>query len=256
MYDRHHTPGIHIRVKAVSFPMSTIYMLRHGQASFGHENYDQLSAVGYRQAHVVARHLRDIGVTFDAVYTGQMVRQKQTFQSLAAVFDEHGGPLPAPVEMTDLNEYDSTGVWNHFFPAMVRENPDLGRSERHLLEDPKAFQSVFARIVDQWVAGDHDRPDIESWPAFRKRIARGLQTVRRREGSGKNVLICSSAGPIAVAVQLATGMSDAQCVAISWQVLNASLTRFRYNPDRMTLVGFNDVAALEIQGDPALLTYR
>jgi hypothetical protein len=38
--------------------------------------------------------------------------------------------------------------------------------------------------------------------------------------------------------------------------MNASLTRFRYNSDKMTLVGFNDVAALEIQGDPALLTYR
>jgi hypothetical protein len=55
---------------------------------------------------------------------------------------------------------------------------------------------------------------------------------------------------------MATGMPDDRCIGISWQVLNASTTRFRYNEKEMTLVGFNDVAALERQGDPALLTYR
>jgi broad specificity phosphatase PhoE len=236
--------------------MSTLFILRHGQASFGHDDYDQLSPTGYRQARTVGRHLRDIGITFDAIYTGQMARQRQTFESVADVFDQFGTPLPEPVVTADLNEYDSTGVWNHFFPALIRENPELELEESRLLKDPKAFQSVFAWIVHRWVEGAHEGPGIESWPAFRTRIDQGLQNIMRQEGSGKNVLVCSSAGPIAVAVQLATGMSDRQCLGISWQVMNASLTRFRYNAEKMTLVGFNDVAALEIQGDPALLTYR
>ena len=57
-------------------------------------------------------------------------------------------------------------------------------------------------------------------------------------------------------LNMATGMPDDRCIGISWQVLNASTTRFRYNEKEMTLVGFNDVAALERQGDPELLTYR
>lgn len=236
--------------------MSTLFMLRHGQASFGHDDYDQLSPTGYRQARTVGRHLRDIGITFDAVYTGEMARQRQTFEAVADVFNRFEGPLPNPVVTADLNEYDSTGVWNHFFPALIRENPQLELDESRLLQDPKAFQSVFARIVHRWVEGAHEGPGIESWPAFRTRIDQGLESIMRQEGSGKNVLVCSSAGPIAVAVQLATGMSDRQCLGISWQVMNASLTRFRYNAEKMTLVGFNDVAALEIQGEPALLTYR
>lgn len=241
---------------AIPFTMSTLYILRHGQASFGHDNYDQLSPTGYRQAGLVARHLRDIGIAFDAVYTGELARQKQTFQAMADVFAEHDAPLPAPVVMADLNEYDSTGVWQHFFPDMARENPGLELEESRLRQDPKAFQSVFARIVNRWVDGAYDRPDMESWQGFRSRILKALETIMQQEGAGKNVMVCSSAGPIAVAVQLATGMSDSQCLGISWQVLNASLTRFRYNPRQITLAGFNDVAALEIQGDPALLTYR
>jgi broad specificity phosphatase PhoE len=236
--------------------MSTLFMLRHGQASFGHDNYDELSAIGYRQARLVARHMQAIGVGFDAAYTGEMARHRQTFRALAEIFTQHASPLPAPVVTADLNEYDSTGVWNHFFPALVGDNPEPGLEERRLLKDPKAFQTVFARIVRQWIEGGQEGPDLESWPAFRGRIERSLQRIMRQAGSGKNVLVCSSAGPVAVAVQMATGMSDEQCLGISWQVMNASLTRFRYNPDRMTLIGFNDVAALEIHGDPALLTYR
>ncbi|MCH1491392.1 MAG: histidine phosphatase family protein, partial [Luminiphilus sp.] len=32
--------------------MASIYLIRHGQASFGSDNYDQLSPVGQRQADV------------------------------------------------------------------------------------------------------------------------------------------------------------------------------------------------------------
>ena len=231
-------------------------MFRHGQASFGQDNYDQLSPTGYRQARLVAEHLRDLGITFDAVYTGALTRQKQTFQSMADVFAESDAPLPAPVETADLNEYNSTGVWQHYYPAIIHDNPELELDETLLKQNPKQFQHVFARIVQRWINEPHDPPGIESWRAFRRRIAGGLKTIMRQEGSGKNVMLFTSAGPVATAVQMATGMPDDRCIGISWQVLNASTTRFRYNEKEITLVGFNDVAALERQGDPELLTYR
>jgi broad specificity phosphatase PhoE len=236
--------------------MSTLYMFRHGQASFGQENYDQLSSTGYRQARIVAKHLRAVGMSFDAVYTGEMDRQKQTFRTMADVFTDAGRVLPSPVAMADLNEYDSEGVWQKFLPLMARENPDLDLDETDLVKNPKAFQRIFARLVHLWINGAYGLPDVESWTMFRTRIAKALKTIMQQEGSGKDVMVFSSAGPIAVAVQLATGMPDDRCIGISWQVMNASLTRFRYNLREMTLVGFNDVAALEIQGDPTLLTYR
>jgi broad specificity phosphatase PhoE len=231
-------------------------MFRHGQASFGQDNYDQLSPTGYRQARLVAEHLRDLGITFDAVYTGALTRQKQTFQSMADVFAERDPPLPTPVETADLNEYNSTGVWQHYYPDIIHDHPELELDETSLKQNPKQFQHVFARIVQRWINEPHDLPAIESWRAFRSRIGAGLNTIMQQEGSGKNVMIFTSAGPVATAVQMATGMPDDRCIGISWQVLNASTTRFRYNAKEMTLVGFNDVSALERQGDPGLLTYR
>ncbi|MCB2170747.1 MAG: histidine phosphatase family protein [Deltaproteobacteria bacterium] len=236
--------------------MSTIYMFRHGQASFGQDNYDQLSPTGYRQARLVAEHLRVLGITFDAVYTGELARQKQTFQSMADVFAASDARLPTPVETADLNEYNSTGVWQHYYPAIIRDHPELELDDTSLGQNPKQFQHVFARIVQRWINDPHATPGIESWRTFRSRIAEGLNTIMRQEGSGKNVMVFTSAGPVATAVQMATGMPDERCIGISWQVLNASTTRFRYNEKEITLVGFNDVAALERQGDPGLLTYR
>jgi broad specificity phosphatase PhoE len=241
--------------QSVGTTMSTLFLFRHGQASFGQENYDQLSPTGYRQARLVAQHLADMGCRFDAVYTGQLARQKQTFAAMAEVYGQNGDNLPAPVTTPDLDEYDSTGVWQHFYPILTRENPRLILDETRLADVPRAFQKLFAQMVARWIATP-EISEIESWQAFQRRIERGLTRIMKREGSGKNVMVFTSAGPIAAAIQKATQMPDDHCIGISWQVMNASLTRFRYNSQKMTLAGFNDVAALERQGDPGLLTYR
>jgi broad specificity phosphatase PhoE len=236
--------------------MSTIYMLRHGQASFGQISYDQLSPIGFRQARCVAAHLQAIGISFDAVYTGKLARQRQTAQTLAEVFADFGTPMPPPREMADLNEYDAAGIWQRYYPQLVREHPELTTDTPRIAEHPKRFQKTLIRLVHQWAA-DHDTsPGLESWPAFRARVGNGLETIMRHEGAGKNLVLCSSAGPIAVAVQRATAMPDDRCIDLSWQVWNASLTKFRYNTEKMTLVGFNDIAALQMKADPALLSYR
>ena len=37
--------------------MGSIYLIRHGQASFGAENYDVLSPLGYRQSEALGDYL-------------------------------------------------------------------------------------------------------------------------------------------------------------------------------------------------------
>jgi len=40
--------------------MPVVYLIRHGQASFGAQDYDVLSATGHRQAEVLARGPADL----------------------------------------------------------------------------------------------------------------------------------------------------------------------------------------------------
>ena len=64
--------------------MATIYLIRHGQASFGAENYDQLSALGQRQADVTGEYFSRIGVKFDRMYSGDLSRQRETCERVVA----------------------------------------------------------------------------------------------------------------------------------------------------------------------------
>ncbi|NBT74061.1 MAG: histidine phosphatase family protein, partial [Betaproteobacteria bacterium] len=63
--------------------MGTLYLVRHGQASFGAQNYDQLSERGRQQSVQLGNYWRQRGLTFDAILTGTLQRHLQTWQGIA-----------------------------------------------------------------------------------------------------------------------------------------------------------------------------
>ena len=58
--------------------MTTILLARHGQASFGQENYDQLSELGSIQAQMLGQHYATTQRRIDAIFTGSLVRQQDS----------------------------------------------------------------------------------------------------------------------------------------------------------------------------------
>ena len=66
--------------------MGSIYLIRHGQASFGADDYDVLSPLGVLQAQIAGRHLADLGLHFDRCLSGDLSRQQDTAR--------HGDVLP------------------------------------------------------------------------------------------------------------------------------------------------------------------
>ncbi|NBR82040.1 MAG: histidine phosphatase family protein, partial [Betaproteobacteria bacterium] len=54
--------------------MGTLTLVRHGQASFGAANYDQLSTVGELQSARLGAYLAQQSLRFDAVYHGSLQR--------------------------------------------------------------------------------------------------------------------------------------------------------------------------------------
>ena len=49
-----------------------IYLFRHGQASFGAENYDKLSDTGKEQSIRLGKYLMENNIKFDKVYAGTL----------------------------------------------------------------------------------------------------------------------------------------------------------------------------------------
>lgn len=236
--------------------MSEIYMIRHGQASFGREDYDLLSPTGIRQARVLARHLTLLGPAFDMVYCGTMERQKMTAREAIESYTLSGVSLPGPAISEAFDEYDSRAVWDSQIPQMLQEDPSLSEDLERVFTDPKAFQRIFERVMLRWISGSYDIPGIPRWRDFVMRVRDGLLEIMKRHGSGKQIAVFTSGGPISVALQTALGLSDEKTMGISWQIMNASITRFKYNATGIALAGFNDVTHLELEQDKDLLTYR
>ena len=69
--------------------MGSIYLIRHGQASFGAENYDVLSP-GLSPVRSAGRLPAQLGVSFDRCLSGELDRQQDTARATLARL----GPQP------------------------------------------------------------------------------------------------------------------------------------------------------------------
>jgi broad specificity phosphatase PhoE len=236
--------------------MSEIYLIRHGQASFGQENYDRLSVLGMRQAKWVGRHLAELGRSFDAIYCGRLARQKKTAEALVAEYARAGLKTPTLTISKAFDEYDSTAVWESQIQQMAAEDPAVAETLNDIYSDPKTFQRLFAKVMVRWVSGEFDRPGVQRWRDYRRQVQEGFQELMRRHGSKKRLAVFTSGGPICIAVQMALDLSDRMAVELNWQIMNASVTRLLYNAGGMALSVFNDVTHLETAGGAGLISYR
>lgn len=229
-------------------PMSTLHLIRHGQACFGTDDYDRLSKLGEQQVAYLRDHYLRTGQRLDAIYTGRLKRQRETATILAS---------PAVSDVKDQPGFDEYDVHTLFLAHADLTGVPLSTLRGSGPPDARAFQRRLEEVGRQWVAGALDRPGIETWKAFKSRVAGGLEHVMRESGRSKDVAICTSAGAIGAAVGHILGLTDEASLRLSWTVFNASITRIRFDQTRCSLEVFNAVPHLEAQIDPRMLiTYR
>ncbi len=236
--------------------MSEIYLFRHGQASFGEDNYDKLSPNGVKQSQILGRHLAQTGKSFDAIYFGEMERQQKTAQEFIDYCSIKKLATPQPNISDAFNEYDSVAVWQALVPELAQADPSIAKDAAKFAGEKKAFQRVFSKVMNRWISGSYQASGIPNWNDFKQRVRQGLDDLITRHGARQQIAIFTSGGPISVVVQAALDLTDPKTLEVSWQLMNASITRIKYNSTGIMLAVFNDVTHLELAGDESLLTYR
>ncbi len=231
-------------------------MIRHGQASFGKENYDKLSERGFDQSRILADYLFDLGLRFDVLYSGTMRRHLETAEAFTRLYEKHHIHYPELKQIEAFNEYDPESVLTAIIPLLIEEEPDFSHRVEKMFADKKSFQQVFEKVMMRWVSGDFNIPGLVRWEEFAARIEHGVQQVMESDGKGKKIAIFSSGGPISVVVQKALSLSSSSAIQLNWQIINTSVTRFKCTHDRIMLMSFNEHAHLEINGNRSLVTYR
>ena len=235
--------------------MGDLYVIRHAQASFGLDDYDQLSELGFRQARLLEVYFNRIGTRFEAIYSGSLKRQVATAEPLRSCLRPDGSSPELGI-LPEFNEYDSSAVIQTQIPHLVREDPALEQDLPRLQTDRRALQRILDRSLSRWMSATEPVEGLETWSAFNQRVQEGIVRILSESGPGKTVALVTSGGPLSAILKIALSLSDRETVQLSWQVRNASVSTFKYNRDRLTLSSFNNVAHLEISGEPGVITYR
>ncbi len=220
--------------------MGTLHLVRHGQASFGADDYDQLSELGHRQSVRLGAYFAQQGVRFDAVLTGTLRRHRQTLAGLLeGLGTEAARAAGEPLQWPGLNEYDSEAVIAAIHPQPLPrpDTPELYRHHFRLLREGLA----------QWMAGKASPRGMPAYEGFVAGVTGALDHVRAHH-TGRHVLVVSSGGPISTAVGQVLQTPPATTIELNLRMRNTSVTQFAFTPKRHMLVSYNGIAHLE---DPA-----
>ena len=170
--------------------MGMLLLVRHGQASFGAEDYDVLSETGVAQSKRLGTWLAEAGVEPTTLLYGAMRRQRDTATAMA---EAAGWSVTQKLD-EGWNEFDHLGVVARGFDALGATAGSRLRSTDDL--DRRSFQRAFEEATARWSGGGHDDEYDESWPLFVARAAAALDRACARDGV---TVVVSSGGPIAVA---------------------------------------------------------
>ena len=226
--------------------MPVIYLLRHGQAAFGADDYDQLSELGRHQAERAGVHLRERIGRADRLLAGAMRRQQDTARAAA----ERLRGSPAVAEDAAWDEYDHLAL----IRAHVPELADPAALREHLAAQPDphvAFQALFSAAAERWIGGAGDYR--ESWDDFRGRVVAGLRRLGAALESGESAVVVTSGGPIAALCHELLGLPEQHVLRLSWTLVNAGLTKLLISGSgEVTVSSLNEHGYLEAES----ITYR
>jgi broad specificity phosphatase PhoE len=214
--------------------MPTIYLIRHGQASFGAADYDVLSPVGEQQSKVLGEELRRREVRVDQVWSGTLRRQLATAASCLPVAE-----VDLPVaEDVRWNEYDHLALVRQALPP--GDEPPSTREFQRLLD---------VALLD-WIGGSSGAG--HAWSDFQDGACAVLDEVG---GRGGNALVFTSGGVISAICARLLGLPPEGFLALNRTMVNASLTKIVRGRSGTSLVSYNDHGHFE-GPHRELLSYR
>lgn len=221
--------------------MGHLYLVRHGQASLGAADYDQLSPLGAQQSQRLGEHWHAQGITFDAVITGTMKRHAQTLAGIQQGMSTQHTALMWP----GLNEYDAEAVIRAIQPGELVKPTT-----------PEGYKQYFRLLRDglaQWMAGVVSPQGMPSYTEFVQGVVSALDHVRQQHEG--HVLMVSSGGPIATAVAHVLRTSPETSIELNMRLRNSAVSEFSFNPKRHSLVSFNNVPHLETPSHKDWITF-
>lgn len=214
--------------------MPVIYLLRHGQASFGTDDYDVLSELGRKQAEIAGHELVRRGARSPIVVSGSLRRQIDT----------------AAIAAHELNVSPS-GIDSRFdeFDAHAAVNAHLGDLQATEGMSSAQFQQHLDAVMTDWMDSGNSQ-----WQEFSDGAFAALTELAESLPSGSDAIVATSAGLTAVLAGRLLGADTQGVISMNRVSVNASITTVVAGSRGLSLVSFNDHA--HVLNDRGMLTNR
>jgi broad specificity phosphatase PhoE len=221
--------------------MAVIYFIRHGQASFGQKDYDQLSRIGERQARILGHHFQRVAPKLDLFCSGGMTRQDHTAEL--------------------AREADHEALFRAYLPGFLQREDAGATSLEELLADHRKLERALRHVLAAWMEGKpHEGPELKSWSRFCDGVVAGVADMMAGLHPRSRVVVFTSGGVITAVLRSVLGLSHLRTLGLTLSIYNASVTQI-YCPttDNFSgalLLGYNNISHLEMTGDRDLITFR
>jgi len=222
--------------------MALVLLVRHGQASFGSDHYDRLSALGRQQARWLGEYLLDRGVEPARVVTGTLDRQRHTADELLTAMRS------ARVPETDsgLDEYHGDALYAcHTGGADPRA---------HQQRDRRDYWRTFRAAMQAW-AEDRLSGMPESWAAFGQRVRSAIHHAARDTARDDVVIVVSSGGPIGRTVSDIMAAPASTAIELNLQFRNTGLCELIVGSQTLRLLSYNNIPHLETPERRSSITF-
>jgi broad specificity phosphatase PhoE len=223
--------------------MATLYLVRHGQASFAAENYDQLSPLGRQQSVWLGEYFAERGIVFSRAVCGTLERQRETAR---AILETMGSSLTAD-EHPGWNEYSGEALYKAYLGdewAGARAKGDV-----------RAVYRTIKAALEAWSEDRLQGPLPETWRGFGERIAAAMRSACAALPDDANLLVASSGGAIGRAVADLLQAPARTAIELNLQFRNAGFCEIFFSPRSMRLVSMNCIPHLDRSDRRGAVTY-
>lgn len=216
-----------------------LFLVRHGQASFGSSNYDQLSPLGVRQAQQLGAYWAARGMVFSRNFVGPRQRHHQTERAVAEMYARAGLTWPTPEPLPEFDEHQGSPVTRYVLDHTVEYGLDLATFSQNGAITEQSYLRAFRYVTRLWATGRLTVAGYESWADFRGRVERGLARVAEAHPRGGQVAVFASSGSVAAGMGGWLGLNDERTLALSWILYNTAYVAFVRSADGYHLLTFN-----------------
>lgn len=223
--------------------MTTLYLVRHGQASFASENYDRLSELGRQQSAWLGEHFAARGIVFARAVCGTLDRQRQTARALLDAM----GSAQSALEHPGWNEYSGDALYK----AYLGEGWSAARAKG----DVRGFYRTIKAALADWSQDKLPGPLPETWSEFGARVGAAMRAACADLPADACVLAATSGGAIGRGVADLLHAPAQAAIELNLQYRNSGFCEVFVSPKSMRLISFNCIPHLERPDRQAAITF-